>query len=216
MFCAGLFLLAAPTGAQQSGIRHSMAGGPVGPAQGWAMASAGTRTPSPAALVAQGPATRLAPAIDLTVFQPAWTAAGSFTVSALFERLPTNSSTAAYGVTLGTTEEARLALAFLVRADGSLWIQRGPGVDGRTRLASTIPARQRAAFEPEGTPARIDRLEVRVGGGQAEFFANGQTVAVVPIAPGELDGHAGLHASAGSTVLVSGFTLEGSITAVRR
>jgi hypothetical protein len=95
-------------------------------------------------------------------------------------------------------------------------IQRGATADGRTLLAATMPARQRGRFEQEGTVASIDRLEVRVGGGQVEIIANGQTVAVVPIAPGELDGHAGIHASSGAAVLVSGFTLEGSVTAVQR
>jgi hypothetical protein len=207
-----LILATAPLAAQEGRVWQSMAAAtePVGPAGGWALASAGTRTPVSAALTAQGAATRMAPATDLTVFHAEWTARGRFTVSAFFERLSSASSRAPYGLTVGTTDEARLALALLIAPDGTLTVQRGAMREGRTRLAGQVPPRVRSPLQPDGPAVPLDRLE------EAELVVNGQTVARVPIAPGELDGHAGVHVGGGGQVLVSGFTLTGAVTAVTR
>jgi hypothetical protein len=207
-----------PLSAQDSRVRQSMAGAtePVGSAGGWALASAGTRTPVSAALTAQGAATRMAPATDLTVFQPEWIGRGGFTVSAFFERLSSASSAAPYGLTVGTSDESRLALALLIAADGTMIVQRGGTREGRTRLAGQVPLRVRGPLEPEGLAVPLDRLEIRVRESEAELVVNGQTVARVPITPGELDGHAGVHVGVGGQVLVSGFTLTGAVTAVSR
>jgi hypothetical protein len=211
-------LATAPLTAQEGRVRQSMAGAtePVGPAGGWALASAGTRTPVSAALTAQGAATRMAPATDLTVFQPEWIGRGRFTVSAFFERLSSASSAAPYGLTVGTSDQSRLALALLISADGTMTLQRGVTGEGRTRLAGLAPPRVRSPLEPEGPAVPLDRLEIRVRESEAELVVNGQTVARVPIAPGELDGHAGVHVAAGARVLVSAFTLQGGVTAVTR
>ncbi len=218
LWSVGVLALSVPLAAQHEGIRQSFAGAadPIGPASEWALASAGVAVPLAVALEAHGPATRLTPATDLTLFRPQWTVAGTFAVSALFEVLPEASATAAYGLIVGGTEAQPLALALLIRPDGTIAIQRSVSARSWTPLATARPLRRRGALDPDAAPAPLDRLEVRVGATTATCLVNGRAVAVVPIAPGELDGYAGVHAAAGSAVQVSGFTLEGAVTVVAR
>ena len=216
LWALGAVLLSVPLTAQQPHVRQSFAGAaePVGPAAEWALASEGPTARVRARLQAHGPATRLTPSTDLTLVRPQWTLQGSFSVSALFERLPGARATAAYGLTLGCTDQQPLALAFLIRPTGAMGIQRGVTATRWSPIPAPIPPRRRGTLDPDAAPASVDRLEVRVRDGDATFLVNGQAVAVVPIHLGELDGYAGVHAAAGSAVQVSGFTLEGAVTAV--
>jgi hypothetical protein len=159
---------------------------------------------APDGVVAQGPATRVTADTDRTVYRPAWMLTGTFAVSAVVQRLSA-ASTAPYGLTLGSSERVAQVMAFLVRPDGAVSVQRA----GMTGLRGTwSPTSQVRAATPEGPAA--DHLEVRVQETTAAFFVNGQQVAAVPIAAGELDGSPGVHVGASGDVLVTTFTVAGA------
>jgi hypothetical protein len=158
---------------------------------------------APDGVVAQGPGTRVTADSDRTVYKPALALTGTFAVSAVFQRM-SSASTAPYGLTLGSSERVASVIAFLVRPDGAVSVQRA----GTTGLRGTwSPTAVLRAATPEEPAA--DRLEVRVQETTAAFFVNAQQVAVVPIAAGELDGSPGVHVGASGDVLVTTFTIEG-------
>ena len=55
-----------------------------------------------------------------------------------------------------------------------------------------------------------NRLEVRVGAADVRFMVNGQTVRVMPINAGQLDGAPGVYVGSAGDVNVAGFTIEGA------
>jgi hypothetical protein len=157
---------------------------------------------APDGVVAQGPGTRVTADSDRTVYKPALTLTGTFVVSAVVQRM-SSASTAPYGLTLGSSERVAQVMAFLVRPDGAVSVQRA-GTAGLRGTWTAAPVLRAAT--PEGPAA--DRLEVRVQGTTAAFIVNSQQVAAVPIAAGELDGSPGVHVGASGDVLVTTFTVE--------
>jgi hypothetical protein len=110
-------------------------------ATGWAWAT--TRLAADHVEV-RGPARRIRATEDQTLCRPDWHLTGAFSVKAVFERPANASSSAAYGLTLGSTSEKAVAFAVLIRPDGSLSVQRGSAIGlarGSRNRRSTVRAR---------------------------------------------------------------------------
>jgi hypothetical protein len=122
---------------------------------------------------------------------------GSFAVGALFQ---SSQPDAIYGLTLGGAK----GLAFLVRNNGTFAI-------GSTSFASVtgttwMPVQLRGVTDRDASAA--NRLEVRASATEARFVINGQTVRVMPITAGQLDGSPGVYVGAAADVNIAGFTIE--------
>jgi hypothetical protein len=176
-------------------------------ATGWAWAA--TRLAADHVEV-RGPARRIRAGEDQTLCRPEWHLTGSFSVAAVFERPAGAAASAAYGLTLGSTPEKTLALAVLIRPDGSLSVQRGSAIGA----GAWQP--QPALRAPRTDGSRVDRLELRVDGTQVHVLVNGQRVLVQSILPGEVDGSPGVHVSAGGDIVVAGFAVEGAAALLKR
>jgi hypothetical protein len=159
----------------------------------------------PADVVSVGTATRITAASDRTLHRARLQLAGTFTVSAIFHRTPASSPLAPYGLTLGASKTGGPALAFLIRPGGAVAVHRP-----RAALAEPAWTPVTALRADAAGATTADRLEVRVTETTATLLVNGQTVASVPIAPGDVDGSPGVHIGAGGDVLVTQFTVEGA------
>jgi hypothetical protein len=158
----------------------------------------------------RGPARRIAATEDQTLCRPDWHLTGAFSVKAVFERPANASSSAAYGLTLGSTSEKAVAFAVLIRPDGSLSVQRGSAIGA----GAWQP--QPALHGPRSDGATVDRLELRVSGTDVHVLVNGQRIATETIQPGELDGSPGVHISSGGDIVVAGFTVEAAAALLKR
>jgi hypothetical protein len=176
-------------------------------ATGWAWAT--TRLAADHVEV-RGPARRIRATEDQTLCRPAWHLTGAFSVKAVFERPAHASSSAVYGLTLGSTSDKAVAFAVLIRPDGSLSMQRGSAIGA----GAWQP--QPALRAPRSDGATVDRLELRVNGTELHVLVNGQRVLVQTILPGEVDGSPGVHVSSGGDIVVAGFTVEGAAALLKR
>ena len=172
-----------------------VAGEPLRPASGWALNPTGELA-ADGVVSGQGLGVRIRSATDVTVYRPAWKLTGQFAVGALFQ---SSQPTATYGLTLGGAS----GLTLLVRNDGRFAIR---GTSANLASAAWAPVALRHATAPE--VAGANRLEVRVGAADVRFVINGQTVRVMPITAGQLDGSPGVYVGAAGDVNVAGFTVE--------
>jgi hypothetical protein len=179
-------------------IRETLTTGtePVRSARGWAVNPEATLETEVPGVVGSGPGVRITTATGVTVFRPAWSLGGMFSVAASFQ-------SAQPDVTFGLTLGGAKGLALLVRSDGAFSVQ--PLSGGKPAGGSWTSVSLRAT--DEGTAAE-NRLEVKVRGAEAVFVINGQVVQTLPIAPGQLDGAPGVHVAASADVVIAGFTIE--------
>jgi hypothetical protein len=95
-----------------------------------------------------------------------------------------------------------------VRPDGTASLVR---LGTRSATAWTpVPLRAASAEGPG-----IDRLEVRVTPTAVVCLVNGATAGSAALAPGDLDGAAGVHVGAGGDVVVAAFRVQGTGVVVR-
>ncbi|MGE0158498.1 MAG: hypothetical protein AB7T31_03745 [Gemmatimonadales bacterium] len=129
--------------------------------------------------VANGFEVRTGPAV--TLWNPANTANGNYTLEGTFTLLQPSGHVNYYGLILGgrTLDANPSYIYFLVAQNGSFIIRHRANNETVHDIVPRTPHAAVASMAAGGSPS-VNRLQVRIAGGEAQFLVNGQVVHTQP------------------------------------
>jgi hypothetical protein len=142
-------------------------------------------------------------------WNPANTAAGSYSLKGTFTLVKPSGHVNYYGLVFGGRElegSAQSYTYFLVAQDGTWLIKRR---NGDAATADVAPKTGNDAVKkPDATGKSVNALEVRVMGDKVEYVVNGATVHTTPKGSVTTDGIYGIRVNHQLEVLIDGFALS--------